>query len=156
MTTPNLFDDKVHLMPTRSSTATWNGSIKDGDGSMTVGDGVWEGSYSVPSRFEDGEGTNPEELLGAAHAGCFSMALSGILSRAGHEVRSIRTTADVTVEKGDDGFVITRIHLDCEGDVEGIDQDGFEQSAQEAKSNCPVSKALAGVGEISLDAKLVG
>ncbi|MDX1621653.1 MAG: OsmC family peroxiredoxin [Nitriliruptorales bacterium] len=143
-------------MPTRSSTAVWTGSIGDGSGSMTIGDGVWEGSFNVPSRFEEGDGTNPEELLGAAHAGCFSMALSGILTRAGHEVNELRTTADVTVEKGEDGWRITRIHLHCEGDVEGIDGSAFAESAQQAKENCPVSQALAGVDEVTVDAKLAG
>lgn len=143
-------------MPTRSSTAIWKGSIGDGSGSMTIGDGVWEGAYSVPSRFEQGDGTNPEELIGAAHAGCFSMALAGILTRAGHEVRSITTTADVTVEKTGDAWEITSIALTTEGDVEGIDEDGFRQAADDAKQNCPVSKALRGVGEISLEASLTG
>ncbi|MDX1658687.1 MAG: OsmC family protein [Nitriliruptorales bacterium] len=141
-------------MPTRSSTAIWKGSIGDGSGTMTVGDGVWEGSYSVPSRFEDGDGTNPEELIGAAHAGCFSMALSGVLTRAGHEVSSLRTTADVTVEKFDDGWRITRIHLHCQGEVDGIDEEGFQSAAEDAKQNCPVSKALAGVDEVTVEATL--
>lgn len=141
-------------MPTRSSTAIWKGSIGDGSGSMTIGDGVWEGAYSVPSRFEQGDGTNPEELIGAAHAGCFSMALAGILTRAGHEVRSISTTADVTVEKTGDAWEIISIKLTTEGDVEGIDADGFEQAAADAKENCPVSKALRGVGEVSVETSL--
>lgn len=142
-------------MPTRRSNATWTGSLARGSGSMTIGDGVWEGSYSVPSRFEEGgDGTNPEELIGAAHAGCFSMALSGVLTRAGHEVRSIRTTAEVSVEKGDDGWDITKVHLTTEGDVDGVDEGDFREAAGEAKQNCPVSKALQGGPEITVDASL--
>lgn len=140
-------------MPTRTSQAIWTGSLKEGSGRMTVGDGVWEGAYDVPSRFEEGETTNPEELLGAAHAGCFSMALAGALGRAGHEVSSVSTTADVTVEKVEGGFAITRIHLTTRAEVPGLEDDEFQETARGAKENCPVSKALAGT-EITLDATL--
>lgn len=142
-------------MPTRTSQATWNGSLKDGTGRMTIGDGVWEGSYDVPSRFEDGAGTNPEELIGAAHAGCYSMALSGVLTRAGHEVTSVTTTAEVTVDKVADGFAITGIHLSTRAEVPGLGDDEFQEAARQAKENCPVSKALAAT-EITLDATLAG
>ncbi|MBW3665275.1 MAG: OsmC family protein [Actinobacteria bacterium] len=140
-------------MPTRTSTAVWTGSLGSGSGEMTIGDGVWTGPYSVPSRFEEGDGTNPEELIGAAHAGCFSMALSGVLARAGHDPESIETTADVTVEKFDDGWRITTIVLQTTASVPGMDDAAFQESAEDAKANCPVSKALAGV-EIRLEASL--
>lgn len=140
-------------MPTRESTATWNGSIGDGSGHMRLGAGAWEGAFDVPSRFEEGEGTNPEELIAAAHAGCFSMQLSALLTRAGHDVESIETTAAVTVEKGDDGWAITTIHLTSTGRVPGVDAATFAETAAEAKATCPVSKALAGP-EITLDANL--
>jgi osmotically inducible protein OsmC len=120
---------------------------------MRFGSGAFEGSYSFESRFEEGEGTNPEELIGAAHAGCFSMAFAGNLQRAGHEPQSVETAAKVTVEKSGDGFSITRIHLDTTASVPGIEDGEFQQIAAAAKQGCPVSRALAGV-EISLDAKL--
>ena len=140
-------------MPTRESTARWEGSLSRGEGTMKLGRGVWEGSYNVPSRFEDGEGSNPEELIAAAHAGCYSMALSAALSRAGHDVGSIDTTAAVTVEKVGEGFEITGVHLTSKADVDGVDEEAFAEFAMDAKRNCPVSKALAGT-EITLDASL--
>lgn len=140
-------------MPTRESTATWSGPIGDGKGTMRFGSGAFEGAYDVPSRFENGEGTNPEELLGAAHAGCFSMQLSGLLTRAGHDVTTIDTTAAVTVEKQEAGWKITTIHLTTRGQVEGIDEDTFLEFATKAKETCPVSMALAGP-EITMDATL--
>jgi osmotically inducible protein OsmC len=140
-------------MPTRSADARWEGSLKDGKGTMRLGGGAYEGPYSFASRFEDGTGTNPEELLGAAHAGCFSMALSAGLGRAGHDPDSVSTTAAVHLEKGDSGFSITRIHLTTQAVVPGMDDAEFQQVAADAKQNCPVSKALAGV-EITLDATL--
>lgn len=140
-------------MPTRESTARWEGTLSRGSGTMRLGGGAWEGRYDVPSRFEDGEGSNPEELIGAAHAGCFSMALASGLSRAGHDVGSIETTAAVTVEKVGEGFEITGIHLTATASVEGIDESSFAEFATDAKQNCPVSKALAGT-EITLDASL--
>lgn len=140
-------------MPIRTADARWEGSLREGKGNMRLGGGAYEGPYSFSSRFEDGTGTNPEELIGAAHAGCFSMALSGALGRAGHDPESISTTAAVHIEKGDSGFSITRIHLTTTGVVPGIDQAQFEQIANEAKAGCPVSRALAGV-DITLDATL--
>lgn len=141
-------------MPTSSSTARWDGEIGDGSGQMTIGDGVWTGSFDVPTRFQEAEGTNPEQLIGAAHAGCFSMQLSALLTRAGHSPTSIETSADVTIEKGDDGWTITRIVLTTTADVPGISDEDFQAKADEAKRTCPVSKALAAVASIELDATL--
>lgn len=140
-------------MITRTSTAQWLGTIKEGKGTMKVGR-AWEGSYSFPSRFEDGAGTNPEELLGAAHAGCFSMALSGALGRNGFTPNRISTTAKVSVDKLEAGFRITRIVLATECEVPGIDDAKFQEIAEGAKKGCPVSVALAGT-TIELDARLV-
>lgn len=141
-------------MPTRESNATWNGPIGDGSGHMRLGSGAYEGAFDVPSRFEDGAGTNPEELIAAAHAGCFSMQLSALLTRAGHDVESIETSAAVSVEKQEAGWTITRIALTTTGRVSGIDEDAFLEKANEAKETCPVSKALASVPEVTLDASL--
>jgi osmotically inducible protein OsmC len=120
---------------------------------MAFGSGAFEGSYSFESRFEEGEGTNPEELIAAAHAGCFSMAFAGDLQRAGHKPQSVATTARVTVEKSGDGFAITRIALDSTASVPDIDDDEFQQIAAASKEGCPVSQALSAV-PITLDAKL--
>lgn len=120
---------------------------------MRLGSGAFEGSYSFPSRFESGTGTNPEELIAAAHAGCFSMALSNILGQAGVTPTSIETSAAVHLERGDGGFAITRIDLTTEGTVPGLDEADFVKYAEEAKANCPVSKALASV-EMTVTAKL--
>jgi osmotically inducible protein OsmC len=136
-------------MPTRTSTAQWQGSLKDGSGSMRLGSGAYEGNFSFRSRFESGDGTNPEELIAAAHAGCFSMALSNILGQAGHTPTSIATSAAVHLESAG----ITKIELDTVGDVPGLTDDEFVGYAETAKANCPVSKALAAV-EITLNAKL--
>jgi osmotically inducible protein OsmC len=125
-----------------------------GEGTMRFGSGAFEGKYSFASRFEDGQGTNPEELIGAAHAGCFSMAFAGNLQRAGHEPQSVETSARVHIDKSGDGFTITRIELDTTANVPGIAEDEFQQIATASKEGCPVSRALAGVGEITLDAKL--
>jgi osmotically inducible protein OsmC len=125
-----------------------------GEGTMKFGSGAFEGKYSFASRFEDGPGTNPEELIGAAHAGCFSMAFAGNLQRAGHEPQSVETSARVHIDKSGDGFTITRIELDTTANVPGMDDDEFQQIATASKEGCPVSRALAGVGEITLDAKL--
>lgn len=141
-------------MAIRTSEAEWLGGLRDGEGRMKVGDGVFEGAYSFPSRFETGDGTNPEELIGAAHAGCFSMALAGVLGRAGHEPKSIRTTAKVHLDKVEGGFGITTIELATEGEVPGIDAAAFTDAAETAKQNCPVSKALSGV-DITVSAKLL-
>ena len=138
-------------MPTRSADAQWNGTLEDGSGSMSFGS--YEGTYSAPSRFEDAEGTNPEEMLGAAHAGCFSMALSLVLGEEGFEAESIDTNAQVTIEQDGEGFAISTIRLTTEAEVPGIDEETFRSLAQAAKEACPVSKALAGVS-ISLEAKL--
>ena len=139
-------------MPTRTAEAEWNGTLREGKGSFRSGSGAISGAYSFPTRFENAQGTNPEELIGAAHAACFSMALSAGLTKAGHEPQRIRTTATVHLEKVGEGFAITRIELNCEGDVPGIDDATFMEHANAAKTNCPVSKALAGV-EISLEAR---
>lgn len=141
-------------MATRKAEAVWTGSLKDGKGTMRLGSGAFEGAYSFRTRFEEEPGTNPEELIGAAHAGCFSMALSGGLGKAGFQPKRIQTTANVHLEKVGEGFGITRIVLECEAEVPGIDEATFQQQADGAKANCPVSKALGGV-EITLKAKLV-
>ncbi len=140
-------------MPVRSANARWEGSLKDGSGSMNLESGAYEGKYSFGSRFEENPGTNPEELIAAAHAGCFSMALSAGLGRAGFDPKSVETSAKVHLEKGDAGFSITRIELSTTAVVPGIDDDAFQAQAADAKANCPVSKALAGA-EISLTASL--
>lgn len=142
-------------MATRKATAQWNGSIGEGSGTMALGSGAFEGPYSFQSRFEDGAGTNPEELIGAAHAGCFSMALSLILGEGGHPPESIDTEATVHLVKDGDGFAINRIELRTRGRVPGLDDAGFQEAARAAKDNCPVSKALAGP-EITLEASLDG
>ena len=142
-------------MVTRTSQAEWHGPLAGGDGSVKLGSGAFEGRYSFNSRFEDGPGTNPEELLGAAHAACFSMALSLVLGQAGFAPRRISTTAAVDIERSADGFAIPRIRLTTRADVPGIDLATFTTHAEAAKRGCPVSKALAGV-EISLEAELGG
>jgi len=141
-------------MPTRKSTAVWNGPIIEGKGTVKLGSGAYEGPYSFSSRFEDGTGTNPEELIAAAHAGCFAMAFSGNLGRAGHAPERIQARAEVKLEKQDDGFAIPSIHLVCEATVPGIDEATFQEVAKKSKETCPVSRVLAGA-EITLDAKLV-
>lgn len=141
-------------MPVRSAEAVWEGDLPNGKGTMSFGSGAFEGQYSFSSRFEEGTGTNPEELIAAAHAGCFSMALSGALGRAGHPPTRVQTTARIRLEKGDAGFSITRSELQCEAEVPGIDEATFLETAEGAKKNCPVSRALGAI-EITLDAKLV-
>src|SRR5438105_5251797 len=140
-------------MPVRSADAQWEGSLQDGKGTMRLASGAFEGAYSFSSRFEEGSGTNPEELIAAAHAGCFSMALSAALGRAGHTPNRVSTTAKVHLEKGDSGFRITKIDLTTDADVPGIQSTEFQEIADNAKRTCPVSVALAGT-EISLDATL--
>jgi osmotically inducible protein OsmC len=140
-------------MPTRSSSAQWSGNLARGNGTMSLGSGAFEGAYSFASRFEEGDGTNPEELIAAAHAGCFSMALANVLSQAGHEPDSVQTTAEVHLDKDDAGFSITRSDLTTEVKVEGLDDDEFQRYAEEAEKTCPVSRALGAI-EIGLDAKL--
>ena len=138
-------------MPVRHASATWHGSIKEGHGHMQFAD--YEGSYSVPSRFEEADGTNPEELLGAAHAGCFSMALSSGLSAAGHAPDSVQTTAEVHIDKLETGWTVTKIHLITKAQVAGIDEQAFQEQAESAKKNCPISRALEAV-EITMEASL--
>lgn len=140
-------------MPVREAKAVWNGTLKEGKGTMRLASGAYEGPYSFSSRFEEGKGTNPEELIGAAHAGCFSMALSGGLGKAGFTPRQIETSAKVHLGKVGEGFSITRIELTTRGDVPGIDEATFRKHAEDAKKGCPVSRALTGV-EIVVDAKL--
>jgi len=141
-------------MAQRTASAIWQGGLKDGQGTMKLGSGAYEGKYSFGSRFEEEPGTNPEELVGAAHAGCFSMALSGALGKAGHTPNRISTQAKVHLALGAAGAYISKIELDCQAEVPGIEADAFAEIAESAKKNCPVSKALTGV-EIELDAKLV-
>ncbi|MCC6347264.1 MAG: OsmC family protein [Nitrospirales bacterium] len=140
-------------MPVRKAEATWKGTLKGGSGTMKLGSGAFEGAYSFSSRFEEGTGTNPEELIGAAHAGCFSMALSLMLEQAGYTPERIHTTAHVRVEKAGDGFKITRSELLTHAEVPGIDEKTFLEKAEAAKKGCPVSQALAGT-EITLKAFL--
>jgi osmotically inducible protein OsmC len=141
-------------MPTRTSEAKWSGDLKQGSGTMKLGSGAYEGAYTFKSRMETGTGTNPEELIAAAHAGCFSMALSAMLSGAGHIPKSVHTTAKVSFDAVPGGFGITKIALTTEGEVPGLDAAGFQKFAEDAKKGCPVSKALAAVPEITLSATL--
>ncbi len=142
-------------MPTQKAEAEWKGNLAQGSGRLKVGSGAFDGPYSFKSRFEEGQSaTNPEELIGAAHAGCFAMALTAQLSRAGLTPAWIRTVAKVKLEKVGDAFAITRIDLETEAQIPGIDDAAFQKHALDAKQNCPVSKALAGT-EIHLNAKLV-
>lgn len=141
-------------MAIRNATARWTGTLTEGSGVIRTGKGGFEGPYSFRSRFEEGEGTNPEELIGAAHAGCFSMALSKILADAGHPPTSVETSANVHLEKTDAGFSVTRIELDTVGNVPGLDEAEFTKHAEAAKSGCPISRLLAPGTEISLTARL--
>ncbi len=142
-------------MPVRIASALWKGTLKDGKGKMKLGSGAFEGIYSFSSRFEEGKGTNPEELIGAAHAGCFSMALAHGLAQAGYSPKHIYTTAKVNLVKTEKGFEIADIELITEAKVPEIKENVFIQHAENAKKNCPVSKALVGT-EIKLQAKLAG
>lgn len=141
-------------MPTRLANAAWQGDFKRGGGTVALGSGAFEGPYNFSGRFEDGGGTNPEELLGAAHAACFTMALSVGLTNAGNPPDSLATEAKVTIDQVEGGFAITKIALTVRGKVPGLDDAGFQSAAQGAKENCPLSKALAAVKEITLDATL--
>lgn len=137
----------------RMGSAHWAGGLKDGKGTVSTASGVLSSTqYSFSTRFEDGIGTNPEELIAAAHAGCFSMALSAQLDNAGMKAQSIDTTATVTMEKTDAGFTITAVHLDLTAAIPGADKSKFEEAAQNAKAGCPVSRVLN--ANITLDAKL--
>ena len=138
----------------RTAKAVWQGDLKNGHGKLALGSGAFEGKYSFSSRFEDGKGTNPEELIGAAHAGCFSMSLSSGLTKAGYVVDEINTEAIVSMEKGESGFEISRIKLVTYANVRDIDMDEFSKIASGAKKNCPVSRALAAV-DIYLEAHLL-
>jgi lipoyl-dependent peroxiredoxin len=141
-------------MPVRKAEAQWEGDLRGGRGRMKFGSGAFDGQYSFSSRFEEGPGTNPEELLGAAHAGCFSMAFASNLSKAGFVPQRVHTVANVRIEKVGDGFKITRIDLQTDAVVPGISDEQFQQIGEAAKKGCPVSQALAAT-EITLQAKLV-
>jgi osmotically inducible protein OsmC len=143
-------------MAVRTAEAEWKGSLRDGVGSLKAESGAVSGRYSFSSRFEEGTGTNPEELIAAAHAGCFSMALSGNLTKAGHVPERVHTTARVHLERQDVGFTIVRIDLVCRARVPGMDEAAFLTEAEAAKKGCPVSRALSGTVEITLDAALEG
>jgi osmotically inducible protein OsmC len=142
-------------MAIRTSEAAWEGNLAQGKGTVKLGSGAFEGRYSFASRFEQGTGTNPEELIAAAHAGCFSMAFAHGLAQAGHTPKRIHTTAKVHLEKTADGFKIPKIELETDADVPGIDDAALKQQGEQAKKNCPVSKVLAGA-EITLNLKRKG
>src|SRR3972149_4233326 len=142
------------IMPIRIADAIWEGNLKDGKGRMKFGSGAFDGAYSFSSRFEEGAGANPEELIGAALAGCFSMALAHGLAQSGYTPNQIHTTARVKIEKLEDGFKITSITLDTEAQVPGIGEQAFMEKAEITKKTCPVSKALTGT-EMKLKDKLV-
>jgi osmotically inducible protein OsmC len=142
-------------MAVRKADATWNGTLKEGGGTMRFGSGAFEGNYTFASRFEEGEGTNPEELVGAAHAGCFSMFLAAQLTGAGFKPNRVQTTATVYLGRDDAGPKITKIELKSEADVPEVDEGTFQELAAKSKAGCPVSRALAGT-EIELEATLVG
>ena len=141
-------------MPVRKAEAEWKGTLKEGKGEIKTESGAVQGQYSFGTRFENGKGTNPEELIGAAHAGCFSMALAAGLERAGKPAKRVHTTATVKLDKVGESFAITNIDLVTEAEVPGIDDAAFQEQAKKAKEGCPVSKALTGT-KISLNAKLV-
>jgi lipoyl-dependent peroxiredoxin len=137
----------------RTASAAWTGDLKDGKGSLSTQSGILkDAQYGFSTRFENGPGTNPEELIAAAHAGCFTMALSAQLGEAGMTAESLKTTAQVTLDKANDGFAITSIHLDLVAKIPGADQQAFQAAADRAKAGCPVSKLFK--AEITLDAKL--
>ncbi|MEO7717374.1 MAG: OsmC family protein [Capsulimonas sp.] len=141
-------------MATRKADAEWTGDLKDGAGTMELGSGAFKGAYSFKSRMEEGVGTNPEELIGAAHAGCFSMQFAAMLAAGGHVATRIHTTAQVHFGPVDGGFAITSIDLATEGEVPGLSAEEFQSTAEAAKTNCPVSKALAAT-PITLKATLL-
>lgn len=140
-------------MPSRNASAVWNGGLREGAGTMNLGGGAYHGPYSFASRFEEGTGTNPEELIAAAHAGCFSMFLSKVVGEAGHSPESIETTATAHLTKDDGGFAISRIDLRTVGQVPGMSADEFAKHAETAKAGCPISRTLANV-EITVAATL--
>ncbi len=141
-------------MPIRTSSARWSGNLTEGSGTIRTGKGGFEGNYSFKSRFEEGEGTNPEELIAAAHAGCFSMAFSKGLADAGHTPTSVETTAKVHLDKTDAGMTVTRIDLESVVDAPGIEDGEMQKIAQGAKENCPISRLLSPGAEITLTARL--
>lgn len=141
-------------MPVRTADAIWEGNPREGRGVIELGSGAFKGRYSFSSRFESGPGTNPEELIGAAHASCFSMAFAGDLSRAGYTPAYIHTTAKVHIDKTNNDFTIVLIELETEGWVPGIDEATFKRYAEEAKAGCPISKALAST-KITLKVKFL-
>ena len=143
-------------MPIRNASAEWRGTLKEGHGRVSLGSGAFEGAYSFGSRFEEATGTNPEELLGAAHAGCYSMALAAGLGRAGFNPTRVSTKAVVKIEKVGEGLKITRVDLHCEAEVPGLDDATFQEHAQKTKSACIISQALAAIETITLEARLVG
>lgn len=138
-------------MAIRNASAVWNGTLKEGDGTMKLGSGAFEGAFTFASRFEEGEGTNPEELVGAAQAGCFSMYLAAQLTEAGYPPRQIRTSAKVHLEQGPR---ITLIELDTEAEVPNVDEKTFQEKVEYSKQNCPISLALSGP-ELQVSARLV-
>ncbi len=140
-------------MPVRSAEAVWEGDLPNGKGTMRFGGGAFEGRYSFSSRFEEGAGTNPEELIAAAHAGCFSMAFSNALAKAGYTPTRVETTAKVRFEKVGEAFTVTRSDLVCVAEVPAIDESTFNETAEGAKQNCPISRLLK--AEITLDVKLL-
>jgi osmotically inducible protein OsmC len=140
---------------TRTADASWSGTVPDGGGHLALGSGAFNGPFTLKARVEEGQhSANPEELIGAGHAGCFTMSLANLLSEEGHPPAELRTTAEVRLEQLDVGFRITQITLRTEGEVPGVDEARFQELAEQAKSTCPVSLALAGT-EIALDARLV-
>ncbi|GGQ45215.1 OsmC family protein [Couchioplanes azureus] len=141
-------------MPIRTASARWSGNLTEGSGTVRTGKGGYEGNYSFKSRFEEGEGTNPEELIGAAHAGCFSMAFSKALADEGFTPTSVETTAKVHMDKTDAGFSVTRIELETVGDVPNVDAGTFSKIAEAAKENCPISRLLSPGAQITLTATL--
>ena len=140
-------------MAVRKSTATWKGTLKEGSGTMRLASGLYEGPYTYSSRFEEAAGTNPEELIGAAHAGCFSMFLAALLTEKGYKPGRVSTSASVHLGAGP---LIKKIDLECEAEVPEVPEAEFQSLASQAKEGCPVSKALASVPEITLQAKLLG
>jgi lipoyl-dependent peroxiredoxin len=140
-------------MKTRKANAKWEGDLKQGKGTLKLDSIEKNFAYNFRSRFEEGDETNPEELIAAAHAGCFSMALSGLLTEKGYDVKSIETVAEVSISKQDNGFGITKSHLNLKAEIPGIDENQFNELADQAKKNCPVSKALSAI-EISMTASL--
>jgi osmotically inducible protein OsmC len=141
-------------MATRNASATWKGNLREGDGTMALGSGVWEGPFSFKTRFEEGQGTNPEELIGAAEAGCFTMQLASTLSDAGHVPDSVETQARVHIRNIDGAPTISQIDLTTRAKVPGLDDATFQKTAQETREVCIISRALAGVGNITVEATL--